>query len=114
MATTNPRKRVYLDSNVLHSWPNGANWLWNALSAARWLGSELYIPETVEEELQAQFVRGVQTAYDAIDGQVKVLRKLCRNIINPDVGGKGPATYGLLFGIAPTNSKNTSRSEPFH
>jgi hypothetical protein len=91
MANTSPLKRVYFDSNPLHNWPNGTNELWNALSAARWLGSELYFPETVEDELQAQFIRGVQNAYDAIDGQVKLLRKLCRSIIEPDVSGKEPA-----------------------
>jgi hypothetical protein len=91
MANNTPLKRVYFDSNVLHNWPNGTNELWNALSAARWLGSELYFPETVEDELQAQFIRGVQHAYDVIDGQVKVLRKLCRNIIDPDVSGNEPA-----------------------
>lgn len=90
MATTTPLKRVYFDSNPLHNWPNGPNELWNALSAARWLGSELFIPETVEDELQAQFIRGVQNAYDAIDSQVKVLRKLCRNTIEPDVSGQEP------------------------
>lgn len=91
MATTTPLKRVYFDSNPLHNWPNGPNELWNALSAARWLGSELYLPVTVEDELEAQFIRGVQNAYDAIDGQVKVLRKLCRNIIDPNVSGQEPA-----------------------
>jgi hypothetical protein len=95
MANTTPLKRVYFDSNVLHNWPNGTNELWNALSAARWLGSELFIPETVEDELRAQFIRGVQNAYDTIDGQVKVLRKLCRSIIDPDVSGKEPAPDSL-------------------
>lgn len=99
MATTNPLKRVYFDSNVLRNWPNGTNELWNALSAARWLDSELYIPETVEDELQSQFIRNVQNAYDAIDGQVKVLRKLCRNIIDPDVSGKEPAVEVLAAGF---------------
>ena len=88
MAT--PPKRLYFDSNILRGWPNCSNEIWNIFSVANWLKTELYIPKVVEDELEAQFIRGIHELLDALDANVNQYRKLCRNIISTDIYGSAP------------------------
>jgi hypothetical protein len=93
MAT--PPKRLYFDTNILRGWPNCSNEIWNIFSVANWLKTELYIPKVVEDELEAQFIRGVHDLLDALDTNVNQYRKLCRNIIATDISGSAPTDSDL-------------------
>jgi hypothetical protein len=93
MAT--PPKRLYFDTNILRGWPNCSNEIWNIFSVANWLKTELYIPKVVEDELEAQFIRGVHELLDALDTSVNQYRKLCRNIIETDINGSAPTDKEL-------------------
>jgi hypothetical protein len=63
--TTPPLKRIYFDTNILHRWPHPPNDIYSIFGAAKWLGTELFMPGVVEGELRAQFVRSVNAAHDA-------------------------------------------------
>src|SRR5450631_4233461 len=69
MATA-PPKRLYFDTNILRGWPNCSNEIWNIFNVANWLKTDLYIPKVVEDELEAQFIRGVHELLDALDTTV--------------------------------------------
>jgi PIN domain len=77
-----PLKRIYFDTNFLRRWPNPANNIAAVLRAANWMGTELYIPQTVEDELENQFLRDAATAYATAASGTKDLAKLFRNIID--------------------------------
>lgn len=87
--------RLYFDSNILRGWPNCSNEIWNILRLANWLKVKLFIPKIVEDELEAQFVRGVQALLDVLSSTVNQYRKLCRNIIQPDINGSAPTEKEL-------------------
>jgi hypothetical protein len=88
-------KRIYFDTNILWGWPNCSNEIWKILSVASWLKIELYIPKVVEDELEAQFIRGVHQRLSDLDTAVNQYRKLCRNIIETDIDGSSPTDEQL-------------------
>lgn len=88
-------KRIYFDSNILRGWPNCSNEIWSILSVANWLKAELYVPKVVEDELEAQFIRGVHEALNQLDTSINQYRKLCRNIIQTDINGTSPTDENL-------------------
>ena len=55
-----PLKRIYFDTNILYRWPNLPNNVASLFGVANWVGTELYIPKTVEDELEGQFVRNTR------------------------------------------------------
>ena len=57
-----PLKRIYFDTNILFRWPNLPNNVAFLFGVANWVGADLYIPKTVEDELEGQFVRGANAA----------------------------------------------------
>ena len=59
-------KRVYLDTNILFHWPHPPNDVYAVFRAAKWLGTEIYISEVVERELEGQFVRAVNAVYSSL------------------------------------------------
>jgi hypothetical protein len=71
-------------------WPNLPNNVASLFGVANWVGADLYIPKTVEDELEGQFVRGANAAWDAMASDLKELTKLCNQIIAVDVQGKRP------------------------
>src|SRR5262250_2457544 len=77
-----PLKRIYFDTNLLRRWPNPANIVPVVLRAANWIDTELYIPETVEDELENRFVRDTAAAYANASSGVKDLTKLFRNVVD--------------------------------
>ncbi|MCU1224326.1 MAG: hypothetical protein JWQ42_2419 [Edaphobacter sp.] len=85
-----PLKRIYFDTNVLLRWPNLPNNVASLFGVANWVGADLYIPKTVEDELEGQFVRGANAAWDAVAADLKELTKLCNQVIAVDVQGKRP------------------------
>jgi hypothetical protein len=85
-----PLKRIYFDSNMLFRWPNLPNNVASLFGVANWVGADLYIPKTVEEELEGQFVRNANATWDAMASNLKELTKLCNQIINVDVQGNRP------------------------
>lgn len=58
--------------------------------ARHWLGTQIYVPEVVEGELEAQFVRAVNAVYGSLYAGVKELKKLCRDVISVDFSGRRP------------------------
>jgi hypothetical protein len=93
--TPPPLKRIYFDTNILYRWPHPPNDIYSVFGAAQWLGAELYIPEVVEAELAAQFVRSIDAAYDAAAQNFKEIDKLCRDVIAVDVKGTRPSEDDL-------------------
>ena len=85
-----PLKRIYFDTNTLFHWPNLPNNVASLFGVANWVGADLYIPTTVEDELEGQFVRGANAAWDALAGDLKELTKLCNHIIAVDLQGNRP------------------------
>ncbi len=61
------------------------------LGVANWVGTELYIPKIVEDELEGQYVRALQASYDKLGADVKELNKLCRYVMTPDISGSEPS-----------------------
>ena len=52
-----PLKRIYFDTNILYRWPHPPNDIYSIFGVAKWLGAQLLMPEVVEGELEAQFIR---------------------------------------------------------
>jgi hypothetical protein len=77
-----PLKRIYFDTNALFRWPRPGNDVFSLLGLAKWLKTELYIPESVEAELEGQFVRSVNSVCGDINSRLKELKKICRDIID--------------------------------
>jgi len=50
-----PLKRIYFDTNILYRWPHPPNDIYSIFGVAKWLGAQLFMPEVVEGELEAQF-----------------------------------------------------------
>src|SRR2546425_782284 len=92
---TPPLKRIYFDTNILFRWPHLPNDVRGIFGVARWVGTELYLPIVVEQELEAQFVRRVEDVYDSLASNHKELTKLCRDVINVDVKGSRPSENEL-------------------
>jgi hypothetical protein len=90
-----PLKRIYFDTNILYKWPHLPNDLYAVFGAAKWLGTELWVPEVVESELRAQFVRSVMSAYDSAELNIKEIDKLCRGVLPVDIKGTRPNTNQL-------------------
>ncbi len=88
--TAKPLKRIYFDTNILYGWPNLPNNVGSIFGVANWVGAELCLPQTVEDELEGQLVRRVNASFYALNGNVKELNKLCSNIIEVDVTGTRP------------------------
>lgn len=82
MMAGRPIKRIYFDSNWLHKWPFIANNLASLFRAANWMNTELYIPQTVEDELEEQFIRDLEASYGNTATGVKQLQRLCRDVID--------------------------------
>jgi len=90
-----PLKRLYFDSNILRSWPNLPNNVAQIFGLANWVKTELYFPETVEDELEAQFVRGAKQEWETIRSAFKRLDKLCHHIIDIDIKASEPSDEEL-------------------
>jgi hypothetical protein len=82
MMPSEPLKRIYFDTNWLRRWPNPANNVPAVRRAANWMDTEIYIPETVEDELENQFLRDTVAAYINASSAVEDLSKLFRNVID--------------------------------
>jgi hypothetical protein len=87
MANQATPKRLYFDTNILWGWPHCSNEIWNLFSFAKWLKIELFIPKVVEDELEAQFIRGVWNIIDTVKLNLKQLDALCRGIVDNDITG---------------------------
>jgi hypothetical protein len=85
-----PLKRIYVDTNILYRWPHPPNDIYSIFGVAKWLGAQLLMPEVVEGELEAQFIRSVNAAYDAAEQNIKEINKLCRDVITVDIAGTRP------------------------
>jgi len=85
-----PIKRIYFDTNILHRWPHPPNDIYSIFGVAKWLGAQLLMPKVVEGELEAQFIRSVNAAYDAAEQNIKEINKLCRDVITVDIAGTRP------------------------
>jgi hypothetical protein len=85
MMSSQPLKRIYLDTNILYRWPNPPNNVGSLFDVANWVGTKLYIPKTVEDELEGQFVRSAHASWDALASDLTELTKLCYQIIDVDV-----------------------------
>ena len=75
--STNPLKRIYFDTNSIYRWPNPARPVFQAFNLARWLKTELYFPQVVEDELEAQFVRNIAELLASISSKIKELKTVC-------------------------------------
>jgi hypothetical protein len=89
-----PPKRIYFDSNILHGWPRMAYSLPWTIGLAHWLKADLIIPQTVEDELEGQFIRGGIEAIRQVNSSFKKLRSHCNEVIDfqyemPDEGEDG-------------------------
>jgi hypothetical protein len=60
------------------------------LGVANWVGTKLYMPKTVEDELEGQYVRLIEASYHKLNADLNELDKLCRNVMAPDVTGTAP------------------------
>jgi hypothetical protein len=85
-----PLKRLYFDTNPLYRWPQIPSDIPSLLGVANWVGTELYMPKIVEDELEGQYVRSIEASYDKLSADVKELNKLCRNVMTPDITGTAP------------------------
>jgi len=85
-----PLKQIYFDTNILYRWPHPPNDIYSIFGVARWLGTKLYMPEVVERELEAQFIRSVNAAYDAAEKGLREVSKLCHQVITTDFQGSRP------------------------
>ena len=85
-----PLKRIYFDTNILYRWPHPPNDIYSIFGVAKWLGAQLLMPEVVEGELEAQFIRSVNAAYDAAEQNIREINKLCRDVITVDIAGTRP------------------------
>jgi hypothetical protein len=74
-------KRIYFDTNQLQGWPYVSNSIAYIFRAANWLNTELYIPATVEDELERQFVRDVNAAFREANSGAQELKKLFRGVL---------------------------------
>jgi hypothetical protein len=83
-------KRIYFDTNILYRWPQPPNDIYSIFGVAKWLGAELLMPEVVERELESQFIRSVNAAYDSAHKSLTEINKLCRDIIATDFQGSRP------------------------
>lgn len=95
MPDTAPLKRIYFDTNILYRWPQVPNNIFFTLRLANWLDAELYIPKVVEDELEGQYVRAVNAAYDALRANSKELDRLCSNVFDPNISGYRPTDEEL-------------------
>jgi hypothetical protein len=80
--STTPLRRIYFDSNPLHGWPKtpyGFPWM---VGLAMWNKGELFVPQTVEDELEAQFIRGGAQALKAVSSAFRELRVHCHGVID--------------------------------
>jgi hypothetical protein len=49
-----PLKRVYFDTNILFHGPHLPNNVQSIFGVAKWVGTEMYMPSVVEDELEAE------------------------------------------------------------
>jgi hypothetical protein len=84
---------------------------------AKWVGTELYMPTVVESEVEAQYVREVDSVYGSLASNWKTLAALCDRVIAVDLNGSRPARMTCeslsasrqsrlirgAFGISPTS-----------
>lgn len=80
-----PLHRIYFDTNSLYGWPYLPNETSNLFRFADWLGTELYLPQVVEAELERQFLKRVSDAYADVESGIKEINKACRQLIPTDV-----------------------------
>lgn len=92
MSLMAPLKRVYFDTNILFRWPHLPNDVRAIFGLAKWVGTELYLPNVVESELEAQYVRSVDAVYDSLESNCRKLDGLCRNVVPLDLKGSRPST----------------------
>ena len=86
-----PLKRIYFDTNILYRWPQLPSDIPSMLGVANWVGTDLYIPKIVEDELEGQYVRAISATYDKMNADLKELNKLCRDVIMHDISGTQPS-----------------------
>jgi hypothetical protein len=110
-----PLKRIYFDTNILFHWPNLPNNVASLFGVANWVGADLYIPKTVEDELEGQFVRGANAAWDGLAAGLKELPKLCNQLIAVDVQGKRPHGDDLraAFRLGPSSLRTIGELKTF-
>lgn len=86
-----PLKRIYFDTNILFRWPQIPSDIPSMLGVANWVGTELYMPKIVEDELEGQYVRAISASYDKLNSDLKELTKLCRDVMTHDISGTQPS-----------------------
>jgi len=86
-----PLKRIYFDTNMLFRWPHIPSDIPSMLGVANWVGTELYMPKIVEDELEGQYVRAISASYDKLNADLKELNKLCRDVMTHDISGSQPS-----------------------
>ncbi len=75
--TGNPISRIYFDSNCAFGWPAVSKDFHWVIILARWLSVELYWPEAVEIELEAQFLRDIKDEAEKVAaGQKRIIKRL--------------------------------------
>jgi hypothetical protein len=102
---SSPLKRVYFDTNILFRWPHLPNNIRSIFGAAKWVGTELYMPTIVESELEARYVREVEAIYDSIASQWKKLGALCHGVIQVDLSGSRPNIDDLRKGFQASSNQ---------
>jgi hypothetical protein len=86
-----PLKRIYFDTNILYRWPQIPSDIPSMLGVANWVGTELYVPKIVEDELEGQYARAISATYDKMNADLKELNKLCRDVMTHDIRGTQPS-----------------------
>lgn len=95
-----PLKRIYFDTNILYRWPHPPNDIYSICGVAKRLGTQLLMPEVVERELEARFIRSANAAYDTAEQNIKEINKLCRDVITVDIAGRRPKSTLPLNGAS--------------
>jgi len=82
--TGNAISRIYFDSNCAFGWPAISKDLHWVIILARWLSVELYWPEAVDIELEAQFLRDIKEEADKLTaGQKRIVKRLRAVDVDP-------------------------------
>jgi hypothetical protein len=75
--TGNPISRIYVDTNCAFGWPVVSKDFHWVIILARWLSVEVYWPEAVEIELEAQFLRDIKEEAEKVAaGQKRIIKRL--------------------------------------
>jgi hypothetical protein len=74
-------ERIYFDTNAVFRWPNPPQKWWQTANLTTYTGTELFLPETVEGELEAQFLRRLGEIITAIRSSYRDFKVTCINTI---------------------------------